>query len=270
MAYLISQSGSRGPLSAARNATLTIFVVLLFSFGSITHTSAKEFIKLAVDIWLPYENIGNKDVPGFSTEVVTNVLNEMGVKWDLREYPWARALKEVFEGRRDALFTAFWTEERARYVYYPKEPLAKERWLFFVRRKDTEHLSFVSYDEIKNRRIGVLRGASVSEEFWKFVKKYSNYEAAKTDDLNFKKLVKGRIDYVVTSYSNGIELARQMGISDQIAFLPSPIISEDDLYIIFSKKSVSPSFVDAFSDALRSFKKSDQFRAIYRKYFELP
>ena len=270
MAYLISQSGSRSPLIAARNATLALFVVLLFSFGSITHTSAKEFIKLAVDIWLPYENIGNKDAPGFSTEVVTNVLNEMGVKWDLREYPWARALKEVSEGRRDALFTAFWTEERARYVFYPKEPLAKERWLFFVRRKDTEHLSFVSYDEIINRRIGVLRGASVTEEFWKFVKKHGNFETAKTDDVNFKKLLKGRIDYVVTSYSNGTELARQMGISDQIAFLPSPRISEDDLYIIFSKKTVSPSFGEAGSDAVRAGKKSDQVRAIDLKDFELP
>ena len=77
MAYLISQSGSRSPLSAARNATLALFVVLLFSFGSITHTSAKEFIKLAVDIWLPYENIGNKNAPGFSTEVVTNGTHQL-------------------------------------------------------------------------------------------------------------------------------------------------------------------------------------------------
>ena len=257
-------------MSAARNTTLALLVTVLLSLCPTTYVTANESIKLAADTWLPYENIKNEEAPGFSTEVVTNVLNKMGVKWDLREYPWARAMKEVFEGNRDALFSAFWTEERARYCYYPKEPLAKEKWLFFVRRKDTRRLSFTSYDEIKDRRVGVLRGAALSEEFWEFVKKHRNYEEVATDDLNFKKLLAGRVDYVVDSYSNGVELAKQMGISDQIDFLRSPVIAEDDLYLIFSKKSVSPTFVDAFSEGLRSFKKTDQYRAIYQKYFELP
>jgi polar amino acid transport system substrate-binding protein len=253
-----------------RKRVLSILIACLLGFFPAPYALSKDMLKLAVDVWAPYENISNKEAPGFSTEVVTSVLREIGAQWDIKEYPWARALKEVFEGNRDALFTAFWTEERARYCYYPKEPLAKERWVFFVRRKDVPRLSFSSYDEIKTRRIGILRGASVTEEFWDFVEAHKNYDEVATDDLNFKKLLRGRIDYVVTSYSNGVELAKQMDISDEIAFLPSPVITEDDLFIVFSKKSVSPAFVEKFSDALRVFKKSDEFNVIYRKYFELP
>jgi polar amino acid transport system substrate-binding protein len=39
------------------------------------------------------------------------------------------------------------------------------------------------------------------------------------------------------------------------------------LYVIFSKKRVSPEFVDAFSAALQQFKQTENFQAIYRKYF---
>lgn len=266
---MANNRSSANCLRAGRNSALAFVIVLVLGLSLSNHAYARESLKLAVDVWLPYENIGNEDTPGFSTEVVTSVLQNMGIEWDLKEYSWARALKEVFEGRRDALFTAFWTEERARYCHFPDEPLAKERWVFFVRRKDAQQLRFASYDEIKDRRIGVLRGASVTEEFWEFVRSHRNYEEVTTDRLNFKKLLAGRIDYVVTSYSNGVELGKQMAISDQIDFLRSPVITEDNLYIIFSKKSVSPEFVNSFSRALTSFKSSDRYRAIHDKYFAL-
>lgn len=266
---IILSHASRSHRITAQKFTVAVLTALLFSFYS-AHVFAKDQISIAVDVWLPYENINNTDAPGFSTEVVTNVLSTMGIKWDLKEYPWVRALKEVYNGNRDALFTAFWTEERARYCYYPTEPLAQEKWVFFVRRQERQQLSFTLYDEIKDRRIGVLRGASVTEDFWSFVKEHANYEEVGTDDLNFRKLLAGRIDYVVTSYSNGIELGKQMDITDQIDFLRSPVLTEDDLYVIFSKKSVSPTFVDAFSDALKTYKDSDEYGSIYHKYFGLP
>lgn len=228
-----------------------------------------EVLRIATDVWLPYENISNEQAPGFSTEVIAQVLSEMGVKSKTREYPWARALKDVYEGKRDALYTGFWTAERASYCYYPEEPLAREKWLFFVRSADADELSFSSYDELKDRRIGILRGASVTEEFWEFVKEHGNYELVKTDKVNFKKLEKGRLDYVVTSYSNGVMLVKEMGLASKIQPLPSPVIKEDDLYIIFSKKTTKREFVERFSTALRAFKKTKAYSAIHEKYFGL-
>jgi polar amino acid transport system substrate-binding protein len=231
------------------------------------HALADEALKIATDVWLPYENISNHGAPGFSTEVIRQVLHGMNVDSEILEFPWARAVKDVFEGKRDALYTAFRTEERAEYCHYPEEPLARDKWVFFVRSADIHQLSFSSYDEIQNRRIGVLRSASVTEEFWKFVREHGNYEEVETDQLNFKKLAKGRLDYVVTSYSNGVILAREMGLAGQIAPLESPVIKEDDLYIIFSKRTVTADFVQRFSDRLKAFKKTAAYRSIYARYF---
>ena len=57
-----------------------------------------------------------------------------------------------------------------------------------------------------------------------------------------------------------------MGLTAKIQPLPTPIIKEDDLYIIFSKKTISPEFVERFSTVLRAFKKTDSYRVIYEKY----
>ena len=48
----------------------------------------------------------------------------------------------------------------------------------------------------------------------------------------------------------------------------SRIIKEDNLYIIFSKKTVTSDFVKEFSRELRHFKKSEGYQLIYEKYFK--
>ena len=249
----------------ARSLFVVMLVFVLATIGIRLAIAAD--LRVATDVWLPYEDISNKQAPGFSTEVIVEVLDRMGLEAEIREYPWARGLKDVFEGHSDALYTAFWTEERARFCLYPSEPLIREKWVFFVRAEEVSQLSFSSYSEIKDHPIGILRGAAVTEEFWDFVKEHGNYEEVETDDLNFKKLMHGRVDYVVTSLSNGVMLARRMGISDQVAALTAPVIKEDNLYIIFSKKTIDPALVEEFSKALRAFKASPAFQDIYGKYF---
>jgi polar amino acid transport system substrate-binding protein len=245
------------------------FVLAALAWGIEDYAAALDAktLKISTDVWLPYEDLSNTDSPGFSTEVITRVMRDMDVSIEIREFPWARGLADVFEGRRDALYTAFRTEERAEHCYYPDEPLASERWVFFVRTEQADELSFSSLDEIKGRRIGILRGASVTEEFWSFLREYADYEEVETDDLNFKKLSKGRLDYVVTSYSNGTLLLKELGLSETIEPLSLPVIKEDDLFIIFSRATVEQEFVERFSAALRAFKTTSDYQAIHEKYF---
>jgi polar amino acid transport system substrate-binding protein len=247
-----------------------LIVALVFGWAGLCFSQAagaETTLRLATDVWLPYEDISDKNSPGFSTEVIAHVLKSMNVKTDTREFPWARAMKEVFDGNRDALYTAFWTEDRAKFCLYPEEPLTRDKWVFFVRRANAASLSIASYEDLKDRRIGILRGASITKEFWDIVRRHKNYEVVKTDELNFRKLARGRLDYVVTSYSNGINLLKKMKLSDKISHLASPVIKEDNLYIIFSRKTVKPEFVARFSAALKAFKKTDTHRAIHQKYF---
>ena len=254
--------------SAEKTKILLIIAVNIILILIGNYPSFGKTLKVAVDVWHPYEDISDQHAPGFSTEVLTHVFQTMGVEIILKEYPWARGLKNVYEGISDALFTAFPSDERKIHCYYPVEPLAIEKWVLFIRREDREKFQFRSYDDLADKSIGVLRGASVSEEFWEFVKRHNNYQEVTVDELNFKKLMLGRIDCVVTSHSNGMVLIKKKGLKDKIIPLLSRIIKEDNLYIIFSKKTVTSDFVKEFSSELRNFKKTNEYQLIYEKYFK--
>jgi polar amino acid transport system substrate-binding protein len=72
---------------------------------------------------------------------------------------------------------------------------------------------------------------------------------------------------VVASFVNGMRVISTLHLDGKVSPLLSRSLKEDDLYVIFSKARVSQAFVDTFSEALRQFKQTPAFQAIYRKYF---
>jgi polar amino acid transport system substrate-binding protein len=136
-----------------------------------------------------------------------------------------------------------------------------------MRTADAARLRFSSFDDLVGHDIAVLRGASISPEFWEFAGRHRRVVETASDEANFRMLEAGRVDYVVASFVNGMRLITSLGLEGKIAPLLARSLKEDDLYVIFSKQRVSPEFVAQFSDALRRFKQTPAFRAIYRKYF---
>lgn len=114
---------------------IALFAVFFLLLGPMHPVSAQKTIDIATDVWIPYENISNKEAPGFSTEVVQLVFATLGEKIQITEYPWMRALARIKVGESAALYTAFHDEERAAYAYYPEEPLARDKWIFLSGRK---------------------------------------------------------------------------------------------------------------------------------------
>jgi polar amino acid transport system substrate-binding protein len=169
-------------------------------------------LQLVTDQLLPFENLSDAEAPGFSTEVLRHVFAAMGQEASFEEFPWARALRLVFRGERDALFTALRNEERARFCYFPDEPLLREKWVFFVRAADVGRLKFSSFEDLVGHHVAVLRGAAVSPEFWNFVHQHRNFSETGSGEANFRMLQTGRVDYAVLSFSQGIPIRLQKPI----------------------------------------------------------
>src|SRR5215470_6026313 len=178
-------------------------------------------LRLVTDQWIPYENLSDAGEPGFSTEVLKHVFASMEQEVSFEEFPWARAAQLVFRGERDALFTAFYNEERARHCHFPKEPLARDKWIFFVRTADAGRLKFSSFSDLVGHDIAVLRGASISPEFWAFAREQRTIRETASDEVNMRMLEAGRVDYVVASFVNGMRLIRSLGLEGKVAPLLS-------------------------------------------------
>lgn len=59
----------------------------------------------------------------------------------------------------------------------------------------------------------------------------------------------------------------KLGLSGRIEPLLSRSVADEDVYVCFTKGRVSPVLIDAFSLALKQFKRTEAFQKIYRKYF---
>lgn len=229
-------------------------------------------LRIAVDEWPPYEfktgEPGNQYISGFSTEVVLAVLKQMGVgvNGKIEQYPWARGEKMVIDGSTDVLFTAATNEKRAQVTHYPNESLMESSWSFFIRKEDEKKIKFDSLNDLKGRKVGVVRSYSYTPELWAFLESEKNFEEVTVDEQNVKKLISSRLDYVAMDYGNGLALLKSMGLLDKVVPLKNPIKSIS-LYAIFSRNTVEKEFVDAFSEKLKAFKKTNEYKLIFDKYF---
>jgi polar amino acid transport system substrate-binding protein len=179
-------------------------------------------------------------------------------------YPWKRAVYMLKEGQADALFSANYTEEREKYAIYPKEPLIVSPWVVWVR--TDSNIQFNVLNDLKGLNCGVVRGYSYTPEFWDFLKTKGRFSLVSDDETNFKKLGAKRIDYTVSELGNGLEIIKRLNLKDIIPLAGNPI-KKDGLYIIFNKKTVSVEFADKFSQVLKEFKKTKDYKNIYNKYF---
>ena len=148
------------PLGEWLRAFLGIAFAAVSALGGASSTAAPS--QLVTDQLLPFENLSDAEAPGFSTEVLKQVFAAMGQQASFEEFPWARALELVFRGEHDALFTALRNDERARFCYFPDEPLLREKWVFFVRAADAGKLKFSSFDDLLGHDVAVQRGAAVA------------------------------------------------------------------------------------------------------------
>jgi polar amino acid transport system substrate-binding protein len=232
-------------------------------------SSRANTLEIGTSEWPPYDNISNKQAPGFSAEVIRQVFSNMGIAINItEEFPWKRTQLFAYTGELDAVFSVFFTEERARNCHYPDEPLIAEKHVLFINNTDAEILKFNTYDDLRNKRIGTHRGAGIEDKFLDFIKKNSTVIEVSDEEQNFKMLANGRVDYVVSSYGPSLINLKKLGLTGKIVPILSKPVREDNLYIMFSKKTVEPEFVRRFSDKLKAFKQTDAFRKIYAKYFE--
>lgn len=239
--------------------------MIFFSLCSVDLNAKTSVINVICDEWAPYQIVEENGVSGFSTRIVESVLEKMGIDTRrIKPYPWKRAIIMLEKGSADALFSANYTEARTEFAYYPEEMLVQSPWVMWAR-KDSG-LKYDSLDDLKGKRVGLVRGYSYTPEFWDFIKKHASYEEVSNDVMNFKKLNAGRVDYVLAELGNGLYLAGKLGLNRIIPLKNNPV-KTDGLYIIFNKKNVSRQLVDRFSDELKKFKRESLYRNLHDQYF---
>jgi polar amino acid transport system substrate-binding protein len=237
--------------------TLALFVLIF-----LPTIAQAEKVVFATTEWPPYAFTKDGQPSGINVEIVVELCKRLGIDSEIRVLPWQRALDYVEKGKVDAIFALRYTEERAKFVYYPSESLPVEKTV--VMSPKGSGMKVNKIDDLKGKKIGVVRGYSYSPEF-------DNYQEAKKticDDDNqlVKILGKKRIELAAGADEGSIKyLCKKDGIEVETLY----VLNEAKGYIAFSKAIGERAKIlgDKFSEALKKLKEEGFIEKVQSKYF---
>lgn len=199
--------------------------------------------------------LADGEVVGATVDGVRSVLHGMGCEARLVRLPWARALRELEQGRLDILPGAFRKPEREVYAHFSGVVEEASRNILFMRRDAAARWPVSELLQLRDTafRLGAQMEVSYGPSYLELMQTPAFHERMKfsSNRLNLWRMAaKGRIDGVIADELSGQQEIEELGLSELIQ--PTPVVvSSEGVEVAFSKKSVQPEFVQLYAEVLR-------------------
>lgn len=236
-----------------------LFCILLLA--CLSPMALGERLRLVSDDWAPYVYQDGDQTRGIDYEVSNEVFRRLGIEVQWQILPWKRCLLMVEQGLADGVLDIFELEPRKSYLVYPQEPMSQAEFVLYqasARRHVVGQLA-----DLAGLTVGTSPGYNYGPAFNEAPSWYR--EPGPSHEANFGKLVRGRIDLLITDRLAGRHLLRQLGLSQQVEELPL-VISRQAQYLGLARKPGREQLARAFGEALQRFKQEPAYAAIHARY----
>ncbi|MDF3935583.1 substrate-binding periplasmic protein [Pseudomonas citronellolis] len=209
-------------------------------------------------------------VGGIYVELNRLALERLGCQVRLVKLPWARALKELENGRLDVLPGAFRKPERELYAYFSGAILQPSRNILFMRRGDPARASLHDLLDLLGTsfRLGAQMGVSYGQSYQELLgdDEFASRMYFNPSRINLWHMIdKDRLDGIIADENSGLYELRQLGLSERIG-PTAVVVSSDAAETAFSKLNNSPAFVERYADTVRGMVQSGEYQAILARY----
>ena len=213
-------------------------------------------------------------VVGIHVDQMRETLRRMGCRARLEEMPWARALTELENGRLDILPGALHTAERDRYAWFAA-PGPQLHNVLFIRVDPAKNWHFNKLTDLRDSgfRLGVQIGVNYGEDYDELMSdpEFSRtVHRVPTRRSLWLMAEAGRIDGLVADEITGRMEIAQLGLQDRIKSSGVVARRQAPATTAFSKKSISPEFVERFNAASAAMLKDGTLKAIFQRYGASP
>ncbi|WP_239061104.1 ABC transporter substrate-binding protein [Desulfovibrio sp. JC022] len=246
-----------------------LIITLILMFPGSLH--AKKLTLVTLDT-PPQTYIDNGKPTGFLVEIVSEAVERAGYTPQVLIVPWKRAMTMVEKGTADAIFNAGYNEKRNKFLKYPDTVLITEK-VVALRLAGSNTFFSPEFKGAQKYVGGVGRGFYYGEKIDKALKQnvFKRIEEVPNLDLNVKKLVLGRIDFIFADYYPALNFLNEHNLLGKIEAILDPatglplIYSQSDTYLAFSRKKNSTAF-KRVSEELKEMKNQGEYRKIMLKY----
>lgn len=240
-----------------------LFAVLVFA--CLSFAARGEKLRIVTEPWAPYVyEDGGKNL-GLDYETTAIVFQRLGIEVEWQFLPWKRCLSMLETGQADGALDIFHSAERDSTLLYPSEPLSDVEFVMFYA-NDRPH-PFKRLEELKGLTIGTSPGYLYSEDFSQ--SQLFTREPAPTHEANFGKLVRGRIDLLITDRRVGQHLLDELNIRSLITENPT-IISRQSQFLAVRRNAGMDLLVQRFGAELKRFKREPAYAELSARYGAAP
>lgn len=203
---------------------------------------------------------------GAAIELLESALEGSGVKVEaLKVDSFSAAEDEVRSGRIDMLAGVFLTPDRLGHMDYVHPAYLEVPSVLFVKRG--ESFAYSGWDDLREKQGATVRGARFGGAFDTYAGEHLKLRREETVEQAFQQLLNGRADYVVFQRHQGLALAEQSGVAEQLDILDGSIINEQ-LYFAISHNSAcnSPELRGALAQGMHRLTQEGAPRRLFEKY----
>jgi polar amino acid transport system substrate-binding protein len=240
-------------------------LVICLASAPFIRVRAQRVVRLASGEWPPFLS---QHLPhyGIASRIVTEAFAVQDIRVQYGFFPWRRSLRLAQSGEWDG--TALWLKSEARMRdFYFSEPVMHAEYVFFHRK--TMPFDWAQITDLVEHRIGISNDYFYGEEFERAVKDgLVNVESVPTDELNFRKLLGGRIDLFPMDRVAGNALLRERFTPEEsglLTFHPSPLY-RDAMYLLLSRKRPqNRQLIRTFNAGLEKLRASGKLEAYLKE-----
>jgi polar amino acid transport system substrate-binding protein len=240
-----------------------LFAVLVFA--CLSFAARGEKLRIVTEPWAPYVYEDGGRNLGLDYETTAIVFQRLGIEVEWQFLPWKRCLSMLETGQADGALDIFHSAERDSTLLYPSEPLSDVEFVMFYA-NDRPH-PFNRLEELKGLTIGTSPGYLYSEDFSQ--SQLFTREPAPTHEANFGKLVRGRIDLLITDRRVGQHLLDELDIRSLITENPT-VISRQSQFLAVRRNAGMDLLVQRFGAELKRFKREPAYAELSARYGAAP
>ena len=241
---------------------LVFIIALLFAVKSAAQN--KKIVVAVDESYYPYMYSAENNAKGLYVQQIATIFSRLQIEVEFKALAWKRALQKGDKGA--AAVGGIYKNTDREQVFDFSQPIFEENLVVFVRKGSA--FPFNTLSDLKDHKVGLVYGWSYGSSIDKARKEdIFAVEESNNNAVNFKKLIRGRVDCIIVDRLAGAVLIEEMQLANKIEMLSVPA-SINQTYLVFSKSYNQKKLMNRFNNALASMQKDGSYKRLVRDFFK--